>query len=209
MYLCRLVNFSALIVLLWSPILVPVLPSLLHQWATKSPNAVADAASVVGLYGAILILITIWGKRVRGYNKPLLKYGLRLYSRKKVRIFCCQFVSCKSGILIMAFIVHSFSSSNANEQFSSIYTGIICSKVVVIFHRKRMCHWLWVLDNCNFYQLFWHGLRYKMQLEGQLQALAWLQPYIAQMPSWDTCISTGRGYLLLMQDFQVSFEYFN
>ena len=76
-----------MIVLLWSPVLVPVLPSLLQQWATKSPNGVADAASVVGLYGAILILITIWGKRVRGYNKPLIHYGLGLYSRRKVSFY--------------------------------------------------------------------------------------------------------------------------
>ena len=73
-----------MVVVLWSPVLVPVLPSLLQQWATKSPSGVADAASVVGLYGAILILITIWGKQVRGYSKPLVHYGLLLYSRRKV-----------------------------------------------------------------------------------------------------------------------------
>lgn len=153
MYLCRLVNFSALIVLLWSPILVPVLPSLLHQWATKSPNAVADAASVVGLYGAILILITIWGKRVRGYNKPLLKYGLRLYSRKKVHIVCCQFVSCKSGN-------HGFHCAQlfffkckwvVQQYIHRDYKLLSWFLSVVIFHRKRMCHLLWMLDNCNFY----------------------------------------------------------
>lgn len=80
----RLVGFAAMVVLLWSPVLIPVLPSLLHQWATKAPGGVADAASAVGLYGAILILVTIWGKRVRGYSKPLIYYGLRLWSKRKV-----------------------------------------------------------------------------------------------------------------------------
>lgn len=81
----RLVGFAAMVVLLWSPVLIPVLPSLLQQWATKAPGGVADAASVVGLYGAILILVTIWGKRVRGYNKPLLRYGLRFWSKRKAK----------------------------------------------------------------------------------------------------------------------------
>jgi hypothetical protein len=69
---------------LWAPVLVPLLPSLLQQWATKVHNGVSETASVLGLYGAVLILITIWGKRVRGYEKPLIQYGLRLFSRKKV-----------------------------------------------------------------------------------------------------------------------------
>jgi hypothetical protein len=92
-----------MIVLLWSPVLVPVLPSLLQQWATKSPNGVADAASVVGLYGAILILITIWGKRVRGYSKPLLYYGLRLYSRRKV--FFYWMLSRKLYDVVVSFVI--------------------------------------------------------------------------------------------------------
>lgn len=79
----RLLVFSALIVLLWSPVLIPVLPSLLHQWATKSPGGVVGAASVVDLYRAILILVTIWGRRVRGFSKPLVHYGLRFWSKRK------------------------------------------------------------------------------------------------------------------------------
>lgn len=71
-------------VLLWTPVLVPLLPTLLQQWATKSPSGVADAAAEIGLYGAVFILVTIWGRRVRGYDRPLVSYGLQLFSKPKV-----------------------------------------------------------------------------------------------------------------------------
>ncbi|KAL3679674.1 hypothetical protein R1sor_022630 [Riccia sorocarpa] len=80
----RLLGFLGMAVLLWTPVLVPLLPTLLQQWATKSPSGVADAAAGVGLYGAVFILITIWGKRVRDYDRPLVAYGLELLSRAKV-----------------------------------------------------------------------------------------------------------------------------
>lgn len=82
--ICRLLGFLGMALLLWTPVLVPLLPTLLQQWATKSPNGVADAAAGIGLYGAVFILITIWGKRVRGYDRPLVSYGLELLSRAKV-----------------------------------------------------------------------------------------------------------------------------
>lgn len=80
----RLLGFGGMAVILWTPVLVPLLPTLLQQWATKSPSGVADAAAGIGLYGAIFILVTIWGRRVRGYDRPLVSYGLHLFSRAKV-----------------------------------------------------------------------------------------------------------------------------
>jgi membrane protease YdiL (CAAX protease family) len=91
---------------LWAPVLVPLLPSLLQQWATKVHNGVSETASVLGLYGAVLILITIWGKRVRGYEKPLVQYGLRLFSRKKLQ-------DVARGIAVGAALVTMLYSTNA------------------------------------------------------------------------------------------------
>ncbi|KAL2613381.1 hypothetical protein R1flu_025073 [Riccia fluitans] len=80
----RMLGFLGMALLLWTPVLVPLLPTLLQQWATKSPSGVADAAAGVGLYAAVFILITIWGKRVRDYDRPLVAYGLELLSRAKL-----------------------------------------------------------------------------------------------------------------------------
>jgi hypothetical protein len=91
---------------LWAPVLVPLLPSLLQQWATKVHNGVSETASVLGLYGAVLILITIWGKRVRGYEKPLVQYGLSLFSRKKLQ-------DVARGIAVGAALVTMLYSTNA------------------------------------------------------------------------------------------------
>ncbi|CAK9217031.1 unnamed protein product [Sphagnum troendelagicum] len=102
----RLAGFAAMSLVLWAPVLVPLLPSLLQQWATKVHNGVSETASVLGLYGAVLILITIWGKRVRGYEKPLLQYGLRLFSRKKLQ-------DVARGIAVGAALVTMLYSTNA------------------------------------------------------------------------------------------------
>ncbi|CAM6129107.1 unnamed protein product [Calypogeia fissa] len=83
----RLLGFGGMAVLLWTPVLVPLLPTLLQQWATKSSSGVADAAAGIGLYGAVFILVTIWGRRIRGYDRPLVSYGLQLFSRAKLRLF--------------------------------------------------------------------------------------------------------------------------
>ncbi|KAJ7565186.1 hypothetical protein O6H91_02G051900 [Diphasiastrum complanatum] len=80
----RLLGFAGITVLLWSPIMIPLLPTLLQQWASRSPSSVAGCASAIGLYGAIIISITIWGKTIRGYEDPLEQYGLQIFSRYKV-----------------------------------------------------------------------------------------------------------------------------
>lgn len=71
--------------LLWSPVVVPLLPTLLQQWDSKSVGGVAKTAAVTGLYGAIVILVTIWGRKIRGYDSPLSQYGLKIFPCLKVR----------------------------------------------------------------------------------------------------------------------------
>ena len=64
--------------LLWSPVLVPLLPTLLRQWTIQSYNGIASMAALVGLYGAVIILVAIWGRKIRGYTNPLGQYGIKL-----------------------------------------------------------------------------------------------------------------------------------
>ena len=35
-------------------------------------------AALVGLYGAVIILVAIWGRKIRGYTNPLGQYGIKL-----------------------------------------------------------------------------------------------------------------------------------
>lgn len=79
-------------VLLWSPVLVPLLPSLLQQWASQSHNGVASTAALIGLYGAVVILITIWGRKIRGFEDPLQQYGVSIepaFNAKQVSSLQC------------------------------------------------------------------------------------------------------------------------
>ena len=64
--------------LLWSPVFVPLLPTLLQQWAKESYNSIASMAALVGLYGAVVILVAIWGRKIRGYDDPFVEYGIKL-----------------------------------------------------------------------------------------------------------------------------------
>ncbi|XP_024544544.1 uncharacterized protein LOC112351260 [Selaginella moellendorffii] len=80
----RLLGFSGMVLLLWSPIFLPLLPTLLTEWASHSSGGVAQCACVFGFYGALILLIIIWGKKIRGFDQPLHQYGLRL---KRLNLF--------------------------------------------------------------------------------------------------------------------------
>lgn len=74
-----------MVLVLWSPIVVPLLPMLVQSWTAKSPFRIAELACIVGLYTAVTILIMQWGRRIRGYEDPGEKYGLDFKSLPKVR----------------------------------------------------------------------------------------------------------------------------
>lgn len=80
----RILGFAGMTLVLWSPVVVPLLPTFMQSWATKTPSRIADLACIVGLYAAFMILVTLWGKRIRGYEDPLAEYGLDLMSLPKV-----------------------------------------------------------------------------------------------------------------------------
>lgn len=58
----------------------------MQSWATRNPLKIAEFACIAGLYVSIMIMITLWGKRIRKYDDPLLQYGLDLASVPKVWI---------------------------------------------------------------------------------------------------------------------------
>ncbi|CAM8963815.1 unnamed protein product [Rhodiola kirilowii] len=72
----RLVGFVGMVILLWSPVCIPLLPTLVRGWTTKSPSKAAELCCIIGLYVAVTVLIMLWGKRIRGYERPFQQYGL-------------------------------------------------------------------------------------------------------------------------------------
>lgn len=70
--------------LLWSPVVIPLLPTLVQCWAMKAPTGIVGDACVIGLYAAVTILVIIWGKRIRGYEDPVVHYGLDVMSTTRV-----------------------------------------------------------------------------------------------------------------------------
>lgn len=83
--------------LLWSPVVIPLLPTLVPFWAMKASTGIIGDACVIGLYAAVTILVIIWGKRIRGYEDPVVHYGLDVMSTTRVSIliflFCFSFIS--------------------------------------------------------------------------------------------------------------------
>jgi len=75
-----------MVILLWSPVVVPLLPTLVQSWTTNNPSRIAELACIVGLYTAVMILVVLWGRRIRGYENPLERYGLDMTSLSKVRL---------------------------------------------------------------------------------------------------------------------------
>ncbi|KAI6682091.1 hypothetical protein NL676_035972 [Syzygium grande] len=83
----RIVGFVAMVLVLWSPVVVPLFPKLVQSWMSHSSSGIADFACVFGLYIAVTILVMLWGKRIRGYEYPLKQYGLDLMSMQKIQAF--------------------------------------------------------------------------------------------------------------------------
>lgn len=96
----RLLGFFCMALLLWSPVVVPLLPTLLQLWTLHLSPGVAGLASIIGLYAAVIILITIWGRRIRGYEQPLEQYGLSISSVSKI-------LNLSSGMTIGSVLVIS------------------------------------------------------------------------------------------------------
>ncbi|KAI5073559.1 hypothetical protein GOP47_0011572 [Adiantum capillus-veneris] len=99
----RITGFMVMVLLLWSPVLVPLLPTLLQQWASRSQNGIASTAALIGLYCAVVILISIWGRKIRGYKDPLHQYGVNLQPQSYAR----QLLAVLSGLVVGLSLVAS------------------------------------------------------------------------------------------------------
>ncbi|KAM1587503.1 hypothetical protein ACFX1X_026982 [Malus domestica] len=102
----RIFGFVGMVLVLWSPIIVPLLPSFLQSWATNTSSRFAELACIVGLYTAFMILVVIWGKRIRGYENPLHRYGLDLTSFAKLGDFLKGLI----GGVVLVLSIHSVSA---------------------------------------------------------------------------------------------------
>lgn len=119
----RVLGFSCMVLVLWSPVLVPLLPILFQNFTTHSSSRIAELTCVVGLYTAVTILIMLWGKRIRGYEHPLKQYGLDLTSSRKVLFVV---VGCSSDF-----------SSKAYDNYLYFNSLMHLSKQKLIYQKKK------------------------------------------------------------------------
>ncbi|XP_078156668.1 alpha/beta-Hydrolases superfamily protein isoform X3 [Carex rostrata] len=102
----RLLGFGCMALLLWSPVVIPLLPTLVQCWAMKASTGIVGDACVIGLYAAVTILVIIWGKRIRGYEDPVVHYGLDVMSTTRV----CEFFKGLAGGVMVVLSVHLVNS---------------------------------------------------------------------------------------------------
>ncbi|XP_054820922.1 uncharacterized protein LOC129319857 isoform X2 [Prosopis cineraria] len=97
----RICAFVGMVLVLWSPVAIPLLPTLVQSWTTNSPSRIAELSCIIGLYTATTILVVLWGKRIRGYENALQQYGLDLRSPRKLFDFLKGLIG---GVLIVSLI---------------------------------------------------------------------------------------------------------
>ncbi|XP_059634677.1 uncharacterized protein LOC132277006 isoform X2 [Cornus florida] len=102
----RILGFVCMVLVLWSPVVVPLLPTLVRNWATHTSSKIAELACIFGLYTSIMILVTLWGKRIRGYEDPLQQYGLDLTSLPKIQFFLKGLI----GGVMLVLSIHSVNT---------------------------------------------------------------------------------------------------
>ncbi|KAK3133405.1 hypothetical protein QOZ80_6AG0536170 [Eleusine coracana subsp. coracana] len=101
----RIMGFSFMVLVLWSPVVIPLLPTLVQTWTISSSTGIVGYACIVGLYFSITILVMLWGKRIRGYENPVEQYGMNIGSPSRAREF---FLGLVGGVTVVG-LVHSIS----------------------------------------------------------------------------------------------------
>ncbi|CAG7911092.1 unnamed protein product [Brassica rapa] len=104
----RVVGFVGMVFVLWSPVVIPLLPTLVQSWSTSTPSRVAELASVVGLYIAVFMLVMLWGKRVRKYENPFRQYGLDFKAPAKKQIQ--EFLKALAGGITVVLLIQSINT---------------------------------------------------------------------------------------------------
>ncbi|XP_059431878.1 uncharacterized protein LOC132165366 isoform X2 [Corylus avellana] len=102
----RILGFIGMVLVLWSPVAVPLLPTLVRGWTTNTSSRIAELFCIGGLYTAIMILVMLWGRKIRGYEDALEQYGLDLTSSQKIQNFL-------KGLIGGVMLVLSINSVNA------------------------------------------------------------------------------------------------
>ncbi|KAL5728509.1 hypothetical protein ACHQM5_001584 [Ranunculus cassubicifolius] len=110
----RILGFAFMALVLWSPVVIPLFPTLVQGWATHNSSGIAEYACVIGLYTAVTILVILWGKRIRGYNSPLHQYGLDLTSKEKL----LDFLKGLAGGVMLVLSIHSINTLLGCAHFS-------------------------------------------------------------------------------------------
>ncbi|KAL6560067.1 hypothetical protein OROHE_006305 [Orobanche hederae] len=127
----RLLGFVFMVLLLWSPIILPFLPILIQSWVTQNPFKFAEFACIAGLYFSIMIMVTLWGKRIRQYDDPILQYGLDLASVPKFQNFLKGLV----GGVALVMLIHAVNSAIGCAHFywpSILPLSLLSSKPVAL-----------------------------------------------------------------------------
>ncbi|KAJ1402966.1 Alpha/Beta hydrolase fold [Sesbania bispinosa] len=110
----RILGFIGMVLVLWSPVAIPLLPTIVQGWTTKVPSKIAEFACVIGLYTAITILVMLWGKRIRGYENAFEQYGLDFTSSHKL----IEFLKGLAGGVIFVFSIHAVNAFIGCASFS-------------------------------------------------------------------------------------------
>ncbi|KAL4589374.1 hypothetical protein LXL04_002280 [Taraxacum kok-saghyz] len=97
----RVLGFAFLVLVLWTPVVVPLLPTLVQNWASHNSSGFAELACILGLYSSVTVLILLWGKRIRDYDNPLEKYGLEFTSPKQIKNILSGLVG---GVMLVSLI---------------------------------------------------------------------------------------------------------
>ncbi|CAN6469999.1 unnamed protein product [Victoria cruziana] len=102
----RLIASACMVLVLWSPVVIPLLPTLLQRWTARSSSGIVEYCCTVGLYVSLIILAMLWGKRIRGYENPVLQYGLELKSRYELHNMLRGF----AGGIVLVMLIHLLNS---------------------------------------------------------------------------------------------------
>ncbi|KAL1371721.1 hypothetical protein AAHE18_01G153200 [Arachis hypogaea] len=126
----RIFGFVGMILVLWSPVAIPLLPTLVRSWTTQTPSRFAEFTCIVGLYTSTVILIMLWGKRIRGYENAFEQYGLDLKSSHQIFELLKGFL----GGIILVFSIHAVNAFLGCATFSwpcspSSLDAVTCFKV--------------------------------------------------------------------------------
>ncbi|KAI5415340.1 uncharacterized protein LOC127138720 isoform X3 [Lathyrus oleraceus] len=109
----RIFGFAGMILVLWSPVAIPFLPTIVQGWTINSPSIIAECACIIGLYIAIMILVMLWGKRIRGYENAFEEYGLDLTSQKLI-----EYLKGLVGGVLFIFSIHAVNAFLGCASFS-------------------------------------------------------------------------------------------